>query len=177
MGAEPYIGEIALMAGQVVPHGWLPCDGRALDVQANSALFSLITYTYGGSGQTFHLPDLRGNAIRGAQLGSGEFGLGENGGNESVSLTSREMPPHSHSLNASTSVGTTNDMTNALPAGAGTSANVPNSPLIYATGGATVALDPSTIASSGGSQSHSNMQPYLALNYFIATQGHYPSKN
>jgi len=163
------------------PRGWLPLNGQLLSISQNTALFSLLGTIYGGDGRTtFGLPDLRGRT--GIHTGTGpgmtNRPLGSKGGVESVTLNTNQMPSHTHSA-ASTSRASnipadTPDPTgnvNALDVGGNT----------YHTGGGTVDMAPgsvtTTIGAAGSSQAHANMQPYLTLNYCIATFGTFPSRN
>ena len=165
-----FVGEIRIFAGDYAPTGWAMCNGQLMPISQNTALFSLLGTTYGGDGRsTFALPDLRGRAPM--QFGQG-FGLtprthGETVGAETHTLGLPELPGHSHPLGAKAGNGTQDAAAGGVmarsPAGIPQYATVPNSSL---------AVD--TVTSSGGSQPHNNMQPYLALNYIIALQGIYP---
>jgi microcystin-dependent protein len=160
--SEPFIGQVTIFAGNFAPRGWAICDGRLLSIAQNSALFAILGTTYGGDGQvTFALPDLRGRAPIGTGNGPGltSRALGEAAGTETVTLTVPEMPAHTHTLVVSTTA----------PGGAARALEgelTPN-PITTAEG----------MGVSGGSQPHENMQPYLALNYIIALQGIFPSRN
>lgn len=166
--SEPFLGSIVLFAGNFAPRGWAFCNGQILAISQNTALFSLLGTTYGGNGQTtFALPDLRGRAAISAGQGPGlaNYSLGESAGEETVTLNVNQIPAHQHAQPASNAEQDTNRPGNAVPAKGG----------VYAgsTDGAT--LDPTTIA--GGSQPHDNRSPFLALNYIIALQGIFPSRN
>jgi microcystin-dependent protein len=166
--SEPFIGSIILFAGNFAPRGWAFCNGQILSIAQNTALFSILGTTYGGNGQTtFALPDLRGRAALSAGQGPGlsNRSLGENGGAEATTLTAAEMPAHTHAQPASNADQSTNRPGGAVPARGG----------VYAGEGDGSQLDP--VSATGGSQPHNNMQPYLTLNYIIALEGIYPSRN
>lgn len=164
--AQPYVGEIRIFAGNFAPAGWSFCEGQLLPISENETLFNLIGTTYGGDGQsTFGLPDLRGRFA--IHQGNG-YVLAETGGAESVTLTSQQIPSHTHAMLASTLTGTQNGATgNVLASGSSISH--------YRTGTPTAALAPQTIAPTGGSQPHDNMQPYLGISYIISLFGIFPT--
>lgn len=164
--AEPFLSEIRLMSFNFPPKGWAFCNGQLLPINQNQALFSLLGTTFGGDGRVnFGLPDLRGRVP--IHMGSG-FSLGERAGEQAHTLTISEMPQHFHFLN-----GTTLDADAAIAGGNlfGKVSNVYTQPQNLTT------LDPGTLTSSGGSQAHQNMQPYLVINFCIALQGIFPSQN
>jgi microcystin-dependent protein len=167
--SDPFIGEIILFAGNFAPRGWAFCAGQILSIQQNTALYSILGTTYGGNGTTtYALPDLRGRVPMGVGQGPGltPRSLGEVAGTESVTLNANEMPAHVHPLPAST-----HDSTTKNPQG-----NVPAYNGSYGTpASADTTMSPST--QSGGSQPHGNMQPYTGLNYIIALEGIFPSRN
>jgi microcystin-dependent protein len=164
----PYISEIKIMSFNFAPKGWAMCNGQLLPINQNQALFSLLGTTYGGNGQTnFALPNLQGRVP--IHIGSG-FTQGAAGGETAHTLVTSEMPAHTHAVNASSTAGD-----NPNPGG-----NVLGSPLNLTyrpPDNALVLMDPKSIGSVGGSQPHDNMQPYLTLNYCIALQGVFPSRN
>lgn len=166
--AEQYLGEIRLMSFQIAPKGWAFCNGQLMSIQQNQALFSILGTTYGGDGRTtFALPDLRSRVP--IHFGSG-FSLGERAGEENHTLLATETPAHTHfvSANNSTSGNVTSPVNNFF------SNSAP--PNIYGSGvGAT--LPTSTVSNVGGSQPHTNIQPYLTINFCIALQGIFPSPN
>jgi microcystin-dependent protein len=171
--SEPFIGQIMLFGGNFAPKGWAFCDGSLLAIRTNTALFSILGTTYGGDGiQTFALPDLRGRAAIGAGNGPGltPRALGETAGEENHTLISPEMPAHNHVV----SVGASNNPPSAgRPIGA-----VPAAGQFYdAAANAAGSLGAVTCTNTGGNQAHNNMQPYLVLNYIIALQGVFPSRN
>lgn len=163
--SQPFIGEIRLFASNFAPYGWAFCEGQLLPISEHETLFQLIGTTYGGDGQsTFALPDLRGRVP--LHVGAG-YSLGETGGVEQVTLTTNQIPAHGHQLVASTDVPTLSSPANALP---GQAANK-----LYRVPGSTAQMSASTLAPTGGSQPHDNMQPYVAINYIIALYGVFPS--
>lgn len=172
--SEPFIAEIKIFAGNFAPRGYAFCNGTLLPISQNTALFSLIGTTYGGDGRTTTaLPDLRGRAVMHPGRGPGltDRRLGQKGGTETENVNEAQMANHTHSL-----------MSHGLPADASTPAGTTFARTIganpYESGGsATADMAPEMIASAGGSQSHDNMQPYLAMNFIIALQGLYPSRS
>ena len=177
--SEPFIGEIVLFAGNFAPRGWMLCQGQILSIAQNTALFSILGTTYGGNGQTtFALPDLRGRVPLGQGQGPGlsPYVLGEASGTENVTLISTEMPAHTHLLAANTAGGSATDPTNNFIA----AVSDPNSGSLFsafAPAPANTVMAPNAVGVSGGSQPHNNLQPFLCLNYIIAVQGIFPSRN
>ena len=164
--AQPYVGEIRMFAGNFAPAGWMFCQGQSLPISENETLFQLIGTTYGGDGQeTFWLPDLRGRIP--IHQGNG-FIIGESGGVESVTLTVNQIPAHTHPLLAATAIG--NDPN---PAGGVLAESSVVS--LYQAGSPTSAMAPQSIGPVGGSQPHSNMQPYLCVHFIISLFGIFPS--
>ena len=165
--AQPYVGEIRMFAGNFAPLGWMFCEGQLLPISENDTLFQLIGTTYGGDGQdTFALPDLRGRIP--LHLGSG-FILAETGGTEEVTLTANQIPAHNHTVMASGGSANSNTAINGYLANAATGKK------IYSTGSPTVLLNSNVITSTGGSQPHTNFQPYLCMNFIISLYGIFPS--
>jgi microcystin-dependent protein len=165
--AQPYIGEIRMFAGNFAPSGWMMCEGQLISISEYETLFNLIGTTYGGDGQsTFALPDLRGRLP--IHQGGG-YVLAETGGAEQVTLTVNQIPNHQHAL-----IGSTNNATSNTPAnqvvGALTSFDLYRPAAIPNT-----AMAAASVGSAGGSQPHSNMQPYLCVNFIISLFGIYPS--
>jgi len=164
--AQPYVGEVRMFAGNFAPAGWMFCEGQSLPISENETLFQLIGTTYGGDGQeTFNLPDLRGRLP--LHWGNG-FLLAETGGAEEVTLTPQQIPAHTHPLLASTAVGTS-----AAPAGNVVAAS--GSANVYRPGPGAAALSPQTVGPVGGSQPHTNFQPYLCVDFIISMFGIFPS--
>lgn len=167
--AQPYIGEIRMFAGNFAPVGWMFCEGQLLPISENETLFNLIGTTYGGDGQeTFKLPDLRGRIP--IHQGNG-FILAETGGAESITLTTQQIPVHSHSLLATT------DLANSASAADAYLSTTATGNKIYSTATPSVALHPQEISPTGGSQPHENFQPYLCVNFIISLLGIFPSQN
>ena len=157
---EPFLGEIRAFAFGRVPNGWLPCDGRQLPIQPNVALFALLGIRYGGDGKTtFNLPDLRGRTP--VCYGPG-MAMGLKEGTETVTLTSAQVPPHTHAVLATSTAAATSS-----PAG-GALATLPAGTNAYAAPGTTT-FNTAAVSTSGASAPHQNMQPSLAVNWCIAT--------
>jgi microcystin-dependent protein len=172
--SEPFLAEVRIFAGNFAPRGWAFCNGQLLPISQNTALFSLIGTTYGGDGRTTTaLPDLQGRVPMHPGRGPGLTArrLGERGGVGEVTLTEAQMPSHGHGARASTEVGEENDPVNASLAG-----SVGNTMYTQAAG-STVNLHTDSLASTGGSQAHNNLQPFLAMSFIIALQGLYPSRS
>ena len=170
--SEPFVGEIRMFAGNFAPHGWAYCDGQLLAVSQNDALFSLLGTIYGGDGRTtFGLPDLRGRAAMHAGTGPGltPRRLGAKVGEETVTLANHNFPAHNHNIQAVAALADDDSPVGRLPA-------TSRQPL-YAPVGTLTALPVGTIQSVGGGRSHSNMQPWLAINFIIALFGIYPSRH
>lgn len=171
--SEPFLGMIATFGFNFAPRGWAFCSGQILPIAQNTALFSLLGTTYGGNGQTtFALPDLRGRrAIHfGQGPGLSNYDLGQVSGTETATLTVNQMPPHTHSF-APLSANFTADA--GKPNG-----NVPASVSSY-TSPANIngAMAPGNTGPAGGGQPFSILDPYLALNFCIALEGIFPSRN
>ncbi len=171
--SEPYLAEIRIMSFAFAPRGWAQCNGQLLPIAQNQALFSLIGTTYGGDGRVnFALPELRGRAPIHVDYQSGsQFPLGGRAGAETVTLTTPELPGHTHQLNGSNQ---------------GDTLNTPDGSYL-ATHGSTTAYGPANagnaamvaneVTNTGGGQGHNNMQPFLVLNMIIALQGIFPPRN
>jgi microcystin-dependent protein len=166
--SNPFLASIILFAGNFAPRGWAFCDGQILPIAQNTALFSLLGTTYGGNGlTTFALPDLRSRVPNHAGQGPGlsDYDLGQVGGEEFVTLLVSQLPSHTHSQPATNGEQTTNRPNTALPAAGGVYSNESDGSALHPT------------SPVGGSQPHNNIQPYLTLNYIIALEGIYPSRN
>ncbi len=164
--AQPFIGEIRMFAGNFAPAGWMFCEGQLLPISENETLFQLIGTTYGGDGEsTFALPDLRGRIP--IHQGNG-FILAETGGAEEITLTVQQIPQHTHPFLAVASQGSSPNPGNQVLAGS------PNLDL-YIQDIANVPLAPTSIAPAGGSQPHTNFQPYLCVDFIISLFGIFPS--
>ncbi|MDE2365511.1 MAG: phage tail protein [Betaproteobacteria bacterium] len=171
---DPFLGEIRPFAGNFAPRGWALCQGQLLSIAQNDALFSLLGTTYGGDGQTtFGLPNLASRVAlhQGTGPGLSPRVIGEAGGAETVTLSNAQMPVHSHAA------GCSNTGANSLsPAGSYWSTDPGGNTAAYSnTAGAQMAG--TAIGNTGGSQPHNNLQPYLVINYIIALEGIYPSRN
>jgi microcystin-dependent protein len=167
--SDPFLGEVRLLSFNFPPRRWAQCNGQLLPISQNTALFSLLGTTYGGNGSTnFALPDLRGRV---PIHRSNTHSLGERAGEQSHSLSLAELPSHTHALVASNAAASQPAPTNAFPATTATNAPA------YEAGASLVAMSADSLKSTGGSQPHENMQPFLTINFCIALQGIYPSQN
>lgn len=163
--AQPYVGELRMFGGNFAPAGWAFCDGALLPISENETLFNLIGTTYGGDGQsTFALPDLRGRLPM--HMG-GSYILAETGGVENVTLTVNQIPVHNHAPLAVAGNGNQSTPQNGVWAGAASSiytSNAPSTPVNATLG-----------QSTGGSQPHDNLMPFLAVSFIISLYGIFPS--
>ena len=168
--AEPFLSEIRIMSFNFAPKGWAMCNGQLMQINQNQALFSLLGTTYGGDGRVnFALPDLRSRVP--IHMGSG-FTLGERGGEQAHTLSISELPTHTHVANGVNVAATTGDPSNALLAQASQALG-----LMYLAPPTNLgAMNPQSIANTGGSQAHLNRQPFLTLTFCIALQGIFPSQ-
>lgn len=164
--AQPYVGEIRMFAGNFAPAGWMFCEGQLLPISEYETLFNLIGTTYGGDGQsTFALPDLRGRL----PLHQGNsFILAETGGAEEITLTVNQIPAHSHPLLSTTNQAQFPNPANALPATGVVSE-------LYWGDPPEANASPQAVGSVGGSQPHTNFQPYLCVDFIISLFGIFPS--
>ncbi|HTC95662.1 MAG TPA: tail fiber protein [Terriglobales bacterium] len=165
--SSPFIGEIRMFGGNFAPVGWAFCNGALIPISENDALFNLIGTTYGGDGvSTFALPNLQSRVP--VHVGPG-FALGQSGGAETVTLTTSQIPAHSHVPQGFSGVG------NQSSPGSGVWAS--SSPATYYGDTApSVAMDPAAIGSAGGSQPHDNMVPFLVINFILSLFGIFPSQ-
>jgi microcystin-dependent protein len=178
MSDTPILGCIYMFAGNFAPRGYALCAGQILPISQNTALFSLLGTTYGGNGQTtFALPDLRGRSPIGAGQGPGlsNISLGEQAGTEAVTLLTTNMPAHNHTLGATTNSASGGTPTNNVLADTGGSQGGGTN--TYAAGPANTTMAPSSIGAAGGNQPFANRNPYLGINYIIAINGIFPSRN
>jgi microcystin-dependent protein len=170
--AQPYIGEIRMFAGNFAPAGWLFCDGQLLPISENETLFQLIGTVYGGDGQeTFALPNLQSRVP--LHFGTGPdnvtYQMAEAAGAESVTLTTQQIPQHTHPLTASVTAGS-----QGSPAG-NLLAEAPGGIQPYIEDSPAVAMNAASVGPVGGSQPHENCQPFLCINYIISLFGIFPS--
>ena len=172
---DVFIGSLLLVPFNYAPQGFVPCDGRLLNIRQNSALYSLLGIMYGGDGvNTFAVPDLRGTVPvgQGQRDGAAAYEVGKGGGANTVRLTNSNTPPHTHSLNAAN-----------VPANQTTPSGIALAKgamgVNYYTGGnpSPILMAPRAINSAGSTQEHDNMGPSLTLMWVIATQGIFPSRD
>ena len=165
--SEPFLGEIRILSFAFAPRGWASCEGQLLPISQNQALFALLGTQYGGDGRvTFALPDLRGRVP--VHIGGG-IAQGQHAGAESITLAIAEMPSHGHARASSLQATSLNAAAN-VPAG-----QPRRGVARYTNTGTPVALGGATVA--GGGQPHTNVQPSLVLNFAIALQGLFPSRD
>lgn len=169
--AEPYIGQINMFGGNFAPRGYAFCDGQLITITQHTALFTILGTTYGGDGRTtFGLPNLQGRAPMhwGSGPGLTPRRIGQTGGSTTVALNEAEIPPHSHGMKAG--VASTSNVPSAM--GALGNANV------YAgTSDPPAPMSAQAIGATGNGAAHENRQPYLAIDFIIALQGIYPSRD
>ncbi len=170
----PYVGEIRMFAGNFEPNGWMFCQGQTLPIAENEVLFQLIGTTYGGDGEeTFNLPNLAGRAA--LHVGTGPDGttyqLGEMAGVEQVTLTTQQIPSHTHPVMASVDQATSSNPGQNVLAVTGSGDNV-----YTADPSPAVALNPAAVGPVGGSQPHENTQPFLCINFIISLFGVFPTQ-
>jgi microcystin-dependent protein len=165
--AQPYVGEIRMFAGNFAPAGWMFCDGQPLPISENETLFQLIGTTYGGDGEsTFAVPDLRGRLP--IHQGNGLI-LGETGGAEEITLTVDQIAAHTHAMQASLNPGVSSNAQ-------GDTLSSSPSILMFIEGQAPdTSLSPAVVGPAGGSQPHTNFQPYLCVDFIISLFGIFPS--
>lgn len=170
--SSPFIGEIRIFAGNFAPVGWAFCDGSLIPISQNDALFNLIGTTYGGDGQsTFALPNLQSRVP--VHQGTDSFGntyvLGQAAGVETVTLTTNQIPVHTHAPLASSAAGNQASPANGVWAVTGTSQ--------YSTTAPALAMNAGALSPAGGSQPHDNMIPFLAVNFILSLFGVFPTQN
>jgi microcystin-dependent protein len=164
--SSPFIGEIRMFGGNFAPAGWAFCNGALMAIDQNDALFNLIGTTYGGDGQTtFALPDLQSRIP--VHVGPG-FALGQTGGVETVTLTTAQIPVHSHVPQGNSGAGTQSSAANGMWAQSTLNQ--------FSSAPPTVSMAPAAHGPSGGSQPHDNMMPFLAVNFILSLFGIFPSQ-
>ena len=174
--SEPFLGQIILVPYNFAPRGWAFCNGQILPIAQNTALFALLGTTYGGNGQTtFALPDLRGRVPLGSGQGPGlsNYALGQVGGTETETLTINQLPTHAHPF----APGAIDDDADLGLAANNYLANVANPGQVYRSGTPDTTLGTQMTSTVGGNQPFDILQPYLGLNYCIALQGIFPSRD
>jgi microcystin-dependent protein len=178
--ADNFLGEIRIFGCNFAPSGWAMCNGAILAISQNTALFSLLGTQYGGNGQTtFALPNLQGRVPVGQGQGPGlsPYTIGEADGVENVTVNGNEMPAHNHPLFGTASAA--NDKRPKAGSAFATSTRAgPVSPGDnYYAAGTLAPLNAATVQLTGGSQPHTNLQPFLACNFCIALTGIFPSRS
>jgi microcystin-dependent protein len=171
---QPFLAAIFLFAATFAPRGYAFCNGQLLSIAQNTALFSLIGTTYGGNGTTnFALPDFRGRVPIHAGQGPGlsNYNLGQLSGSETTTLLVSNLAQHNHSLIATSEAGSTSDPTGAYLGNTGALDRE------YNTSGTLVNMNAGAVGPTGGGQPFNNLQPYLAVNFIIALEGIFPSRN
>lgn len=167
--SQPFIGEIRMFAGDFAPAGWAFCEGQLLAIADNPGFFMVIGTTYGGDGvTTFALPDLRGRLPIHMGTGQSAYTIGQQGGVETVTLTTSQIPAHAHPFQATTNEADSNSPNNNLLA-------QPPVMLEYFASAPTSPLSSSSIGATGGSQPHNNLQPFLCVNFIISLFGIAPA--
>ena len=172
--SNPYLAEIRMFGFNFPPKGWAMCNGQILAIAQNQALFALLGTTYGGNGvQTFGLPNLQGRVpLHWGTSSSGTYALGQNAGTESVTLNINQVPTHLHNVVGNSGTATANG-----PLGNVLAASTQNPYVNSPPAASKVALNPGTLIPYGGSQPHENRQPFNVVNFCIALQGVFPSRN
>jgi microcystin-dependent protein len=171
--SEPFVGEIRMFGFNFAPQGWAQCNGQLLPIDQNTALFSLLGTTYGGDGRTtFALPDLRSRVPVGQGQGPGlsSYAEGQAGGAETVTLVAAQMPGHTHPVKASSGPANSDQ-----PGGRALARSA--SHIYTAKPDTSTVMNADMLGDAGNSQPHDNIQPYLAVNFCIATAGIFPSRS
>jgi microcystin-dependent protein len=188
---EPFLGEIKMVGFNFAPRGYALCNGQLLSIAQNTALFSLLGTTYGGDGQTtFALPNLQGRVPihQGQGAGLSDYTIGQTGGEETHTIINTEMPLHNHTATATTTVTVTPSANSGAPNAASPANNflansgrtniyTSTAPDVNMGSNPATATTSVTVQSSGGSAPHNNLQPYLCINFVIALEGIFPSRN
>jgi microcystin-dependent protein len=171
--SQPYIGEIRMFGSSFAPAGWAFCNGQLIPISQNDALFVLLGTIYGGDGQeTFALPDLQGRLPMHQGQGPGlsqNYIIGEKAGVESVTLTTQQIPLHTHPMVGSGVLGISKDPVGNTPSNSAGD--------VYIGDNSNVPLSPQAVTPIGGSQPHENLQPYLAVSFIISLFGIFPTQN
>jgi microcystin-dependent protein len=176
--SQPFLGQLQAFGFGFAPRGWALCTGQTLPIAQYSALFALLGTMYGGNGQTnFQLPNLQSRVpMHFGTFNGNTYSQGEVGGEENVTLTVSTMPAHNHSfVGASQNGNSITPETNGALANVGKESGGTGNPY-YAANAAPQPLNPSSLGLSGGGQPHTNLQPYLTINWCIAMQGIFPSR-
>ena len=174
--SQPFVGEIRMFGFGRVPNGWFACDGSLISIAEYEVLFALIGTTYGGDGQTtYAVPDLRGRLPihQGTGPGLSNYDIGQRSGTETVTLTSQQMPAHTHTVLATSAAATTGTPGNTVVPGA------ISGQTMYVTdtsGGVAFTQNPVAVSPAGGSQPHDNCMPTLTVQFCIAWAGIFPSQ-
>ncbi len=166
---EPFVGQLMCVGFNFAPRNWAFCAGQLMPIAQNTALFSLLGTQFGGDGRvTFGLPDLRGRVPVGQGQGPGlsSYIIGETAGSETVTLTTPQIPLHTHAVNANSGDAVEASPANAFPSAGGAYNTQSNA-----------AMNPGMVGAAGGNQPHANMQPYLVLNWIIALSGVFPPRS
>jgi microcystin-dependent protein len=175
--AAPFVAEIRPWACNFAPIGWAFCQGQTLPIAQYTALFSLIGTYYGGNGTTnFQLPDLQGRVPMkfGTDPTGNNYAIGEEAGTETITISSTQMPVHSHTFSGTSATGTAGKASNNSAPGTSSGGNFYYGP----SSGSTTTINVGTVSLyTGGNQAHTNLQPFLAINWCIALTGIYPSRN
>ena len=181
--STPFMGQIEIFSFNFAPKGWAMCNGQLLPINQNQALFSLLGTMYGGDGRVnFALPDLRSRIP--ISMGP-QNTIGTRAGAETVTINQSTMPAHNHALNADSTTPAGSNKSTPGSAGSSVLGNAAGTitptgsftVTLYSPGSPNATLNPAVIGNTGGSQAHSNIQPYLCLNFCIALQGIFPSQN
>ncbi len=178
--SDQYLGEIRMAGFNFAPRGWALCNGQLLAIAQNTALFSLLGTTFGGNGvSTFQLPNLQSRVPihMGQGVGLSTYVIGQSAGTEDVTLLSAHMPSHNHLISASSTTGTVTSPSGTFAAQI--NSGTPRAPVVADafSNTANVTMAPTALSMSGGNQPHSNIQPYLTINFIIALSGIFPSRN